>query len=108
MMITNSDEAAVAMREVAERASTLAKAVMMAEVERLLPDDDPKNEARQVGAMITACSMMYGDMLKACVNDGSKVQAILVAGMLKNFCADGLAKLARIAGSESGVHVFKA
>jgi hypothetical protein len=103
--INNSDEAAVAMREAAERGAAAGKRSMIAEVERVLPDNDPKNAARQIGAMITAVSMMYGDMLKACVNSEEQVQAVLVAGMLHNYIAEPLAKLAEIAGDSGRVRV---
>lgn len=100
-------EGAMVMKGAADKAAQVAKDVMIREIEKALPEDaNPRNAARQVGAMITACSIIYADMLDTFVKHGGKVEAVLIAGMVKTMIAEHLVAVAKNAGG-SGTLIYK-
>ena len=102
------DEGAIIMRHVATKAVAAMKRAMIEVVERELPEgENYRNVARQIGSMITASTMLYGDMVGTVASTGNKQQAILVAGMLQLFAAEGLHRVSELAGTEGGVLVAK-
>jgi hypothetical protein len=102
------DVGAIIMRKVATKAAAAAKKALIEVVERELPEgENPRNAARQIGAMITASSMLYGSMVDTVASEGDQVQALLVAGMLQHFVAEGLCQVSDLAGQAGGVLVAK-
>jgi hypothetical protein len=104
----DSDYGATLMRQAAEKGAEAAKAAMIAVIEKELANEGPRRSARMIGAIITSCSMLYGGMLDATVKGGDKMQAILIAGMLKTFMAEGLIEVAEMAGTKGGMFVHEA
>jgi hypothetical protein len=104
----DSDYGATVMRKAAEKAAEAARDAIVKTVERELANEGIRAPARMIGAMITACSMLYGGMLNTTVNAGDKAQAILIAGMLKTFIAEPLVEVAEMAGSKGGIYIHEA
>lgn len=96
-----SEDGANLMRETAQLACEAAHKAMIEVIDREIPDTDNLNGHRQIGAIITACSMLYGFMLDTCGQHPDKQQARLIAGMLKMFAAEPLRRIAAIAQDES-------
>jgi len=87
-------EGAVVMQHAATKAVAAAKAAMMKAIEDAIPNDGtPRNQGRQMGATITACSMIYADMLRTFVEHGGKGEAVLIGGILKDMIAEPLVAL---------------
>jgi len=100
------DEGAVVMRAAAAKAVNAAKAVMLDEIQRALPEDaNPRNGGRQIGAMITACTMLYADMLDTFSEHGGKGEATLIAGMLKTLVEGPLLAVAKVAGGTAKINL---
>lgn len=98
---------AIAMRAAAEKAVDAAKATLLREIEQALPEDaNPRNASRQVGAMITACSMIYADMLGTFVKHGGKGEAVLIAGLLQNMIAEHLVAIGHKLDRQFPIEVF--
>jgi hypothetical protein len=94
------DEGAIIMRETARKVVDKVKALLMEEIEKALPDDaSPRNPARQMGTLITACTMLYGDMVGTFAQTGGKGEAVLIAGLLETLAAPQLKAVAKIAGA---------
>jgi hypothetical protein len=104
----DSDYGATMMRKTAEKAAEAARAAMIEVVERELANEGIRAPARKIGALITACSMLYGGLLQTTVSAGDKAQAILIAGMLKTFIAEPLVEVAEMAGSKGGIYIHEA
>ena len=92
--IEHADLMATAMRVAASDAAAAGKQAMVKVAEEAFPEECKTGGHRQIGAMITAASIIYADMVKACVNSGSKREAALVAGMLETMIAEPLKELA--------------
>jgi hypothetical protein len=79
-----------------------AKDAMIEAIEKALPEDDRDGEGYDhFGALITATTMIYADMLRSVVELHSgydcKKQASLIVGLTKSVLAEPLMKVARIA-----------
>jgi hypothetical protein len=103
----DSDYGATVMRKAAEKAAEAARDAIVKTVERELANEGIRAPVRMIGAMITACSMLYGGMLRTTVGAGDKGQAVLIAGMLQTFIAEPLVEVAEMAGTKGGVFVHK-
>ena len=93
-----SDEGAALMRDCAERAVALAKEAIILEVEKAFPDeDDPVMAARQIGAIITASTMLYSAMLDTVAGMKNQKEAALAVGMAGVMLTDTLIKVDALA-----------
>jgi hypothetical protein len=99
-------EGAIIMQDVAERAVRAAKQAMLDEIERSIPEDGgPRNGGRQMGAAITASTMLYANMLDTFAQHGGRGEAILIAGLLKSLVAEPLTNLATKAGGKCRINI---
>jgi hypothetical protein len=105
-MKSEVDEGAMRMRAAADKATAAMKTALIKVIEDMLPEDEnPRNAARQIGTIITACSMLYGDMLGTIAKSGNMAEAVLAAGMVQNFVAEPLQTVANVAGGAGGIEV---
>lgn len=104
-------EGAMAMQRAAQEAADKGKEVVLSVVEEMLPDSEPGNPMRQVGAAVTAVSAMYGAILEACMAltkaSPKEKQGIinLAAGMFSTQVAEGLMRVLNAADDDCGVAV---
>ena len=91
-------------QDVASKAVLAAHKALCATLEAELPEDaDPRNIHRQIGAAITACTMLYGYMLETTAqNPIDRDQAELAVDMMANNCAANLAKLTAAISRKGG------
>lgn len=87
------------MFDAAQKAANEAKDLMVKIMEKELPEgDDPHNAGRQVGALITAATMVYAKMLETCIKCGGKAEAVVVCGLVQTLLASPLGEVAQMAG----------
>ena len=99
-------EGAIIMQDVAERAVRAAKKAMLDEIEKAIPEGDgPRNGGRQMGAGITAATMLYANMLDTFAQHGGRGEAILIAGLLKTLVAEPLTDVATKAGGKCRINI---
>lgn len=100
------EDGATAMRQAAELAVERAKDAMLHSLEVSLPEDaSPKNPQRQLGALITAATGLYADMLTTIITmhdkygdaGNGKAEATLAVGCVKKLVAEPLMKVGEIA-----------
>jgi hypothetical protein len=86
------------MQQVAAKIIEAMKNVAVDIVAKELPEaEDPHNEARQVGALVTAITGLYADMLETTVASDGPAEARLVADMLRTLVAEPLQRVAKLA-----------
>lgn len=90
------------MFDAAERACKRAKEAIVDEAEREFPEEGSVKEravalGRQIGAILTAATLLYRDALHTVVNSENQGEAQLLAGHLKNMLAEPLGQIAMIA-----------